>query len=144
MKETEGSLRAYFAFAGVIAILLSVRDLGDAQKLPSGLPMSWMVAIWFPIITRLVLGVGYMIAGVKLKSALPSGATWLKQMLLVSILVFVADAAIIASVFGVELGQTPLIHSVIALLITAYLLASIRRLAAEAMARTAPQARVVS
>jgi hypothetical protein len=143
MKETVGSLRADFFFAGIVAILLSLRDFGEVDKLPSGLPASWMFAIWFPLITRLALGAGFVAAGATLKSALPRGATWIKQMLLGVVVVFVIDAVAVAGVFGVELGRTPLIQSIIALLITAYLLSSVRRLATEAMAGTAPQARVV-
>ena len=144
MKETEGSLRAYFLVAGVIAALSSISDLGDARKVAGiDLPLKWMLALWFPIIARLLLGAGFIAAGVKLKAALPTGARWIQQMLLGSIAVLVIDAVLIGSVLGSDLGRTGLIQSVIGLLIAAYLLASVRRLSAEAMAKTAPPARVV-
>lgn len=145
MRETERSLRWYFLLAGTVAVLLSLRDISAASKLTKvlgNLPASWQLAIWFPIIARLVLGAGYVAAGVKLRTALPLGASWIKQLLLVSIVVFVTDAVLIGSVLGMDIGQTGVTQSIIALVITAYLLASVRRLADEAMAKQPPSARI--
>lgn len=145
MKETERSLRWYFLLAGTVSVLLSLRDISAASKLTTmlgSLPGSWQLAIWFPIIARLVLGVCYVAAGIKLRAALPLGATWIKQLLLASIVVLVTDAVLIGSVLGMEIGQSGVTQSIIGLVITAYLLASVRRLADEAMAKQPPPARI--
>ncbi len=145
MKETERSLRWYFLIAGTVSAALSLNDIGTASKLTNvlgALPGSWQLAIWFPIIARLVIGVGYVAAGVKLKAALPLGATWIKQLLLASIVVLVTDAVLIGAVLGMDIGQTGMTQSIIGLVITAYLLASVRRLADEAVAKQPPSARV--
>jgi hypothetical protein len=105
--------------------------------------MSWRIAIWFPILASLALGLGFVAAGVKLKSALPTGATWIKQLLLGALLVLGADVILVGSILGTDIGQSRIITSVIGLLITVYLLASVRRLANEAMAKQPPIARVV-
>jgi hypothetical protein len=143
MRETERSLRGYFLAAGVIAMLLGLRDIDAANKLPGGLPMSWKLAIWFPIVARLALATGFLAAGAKLKAALPTGATWIRQLLVGCVLVQVVDAALIGSVLGMEVGRAGLIGSLLGLAVTAYLYANVRRLAAEAMAKTVPAARVV-
>lgn len=145
MKETEGSLRAYFLVAGTISALLAFRDIDTASKLGKvlgSLPASWTLAIWFPIIARLVLGVGFIAAGVKLTSALPTGATWIKQLLLGAIAVLVIDAILIGAVLGTTIGREGLIGAVISLVITAYLLNSVRRLSDDAMAKQPPTARI--
>ena len=140
MRETEGSLRTYFLIAGLLAVLSCLSDLSDVMKLPSGLPASWMLALWFPITARGVLGVGFVMAGLKVSSALPTGAAGIKKLLLVAISVMVIDAVLIVGVFGVEIGQHALVGSGIGLLIAVYLLASVRRLSAEAMANVAAPA----
>ena len=145
LKETERSLRWYFLLAGTVSALLSLRDISTVSKLTGvlgALPASWQLAIWFPIVARLVIGVGYIAAGVKLKAALPLGATWIKQLLLASIVVLVIDAVLIGAVLGMDIGQTGVIQSIIGLLVTVYLLASVRRLADEALAKQPPTARV--
>jgi hypothetical protein len=144
MKETEGSLRAYFLIAGGLSTLSAVGDIKTATEVgTSFLPMSWRIAIWFPILASLALGLGFVAAGVKLKSALPTGATWIKQLLLGALLVLGADVILVGSILGTDIGQSRIITSVIGLLITVYLLASVRRLANEAMAKQPPIARVV-
>jgi len=146
MRETEKSLRLYFLIAGVISALLAVRDLSTLAKLGSlggALPASWMLAIWFPIIARLALGCAYIWAGLRISVELPRGAAWIKTMLLVSIVVLVIDAILIGSVLGMDFGQSGITQSVVGLAITAYLLANVRRLSDEAVAKQPPPARVV-
>ena len=145
MRETERSLRWYFLIAGTISVVLSLNDISTASKLTKllgTLPASWQLAIWFPTIARLLIGAGYIAAGVKLRTALPLGANWIKQLLLVSILVLVIDAVLIGAVLGMEIGRTGVTTSIVGLVITAYLLASVRRLADEAMAKQPPPARI--
>ena len=143
MRETESSLRKYFLIAGLLAVLSCLSDLSDASKIPSGLPASWLLAVWFPVAARGALGIAFVLAGMKLAAALPTGARGIQQLLLVSIVVMVIDVCLIAGVLGIELGKAGLIGAAIALAITAYLLASVRRLAAEAMTKTVAPAQVV-
>jgi len=96
-----------------------------------------MFALWVPILSRAAICVGFLLAGIKLKAALPTGATWIKNLLLASIALLVLDSMLIVGVLGQELGRGALIGQLIGLGITAYLLASVRRLSAEAMARAA-------
>lgn len=145
MRETERSMRAYFLIVGAISALLALSDLGTASKLGKvlgALPASWMLALWFPILARLVLGVGYVAAGIKLRAALPLGAGWIKQLLLISIVVMITDAILIGAVMGTQYGQAGITSSLIGLVVTAYLLANLRRLADQAMANQPPPARV--
>lgn len=140
MRETTRSLRAYFIIAGAIALLLGLRDLSTVTKLGSilgSLPASWQLALWFPLLSQLALAACFIWAGVQLPAALTRGAGWIKTLMLVTIVVQIVDMALVASVLGTELGTTALIRSFIALLIAAYLLANIRRLADEAMAKNA-------
>lgn len=145
MRETEKSLRLYFVLSGALSALLALRDFSTATQLGSlggALPPSWMLAIWFPIIARLALGCSYIWAGMRLSAELPRGASWIKNMLLLSICVLVIDAALIGYVLGSELGQAGVTTSIVGLLITAYLLANVRRLSDEAVAKNPPAARV--
>lgn len=140
MRETTRSLRAYFIIAGAIALLLGLRDLSTVTKLGSilgSLPASWQLALWFPLLSQIALAICFIWAGVQLPTALARGAGWIKTLMLVTIVVQIVDMALVASVLGTELGTTALIRSFIALLIAAYLLANIRRLADEAMAKNA-------
>jgi hypothetical protein len=148
MKETEGSLRAYFFIAGAISIVFSLRELGAASKIPiSALPTDWMLAIYVPLITRLGLGVAYLAAGALLPTALPTGAGWIKHILVLALVLMASNAALIAVVLGADVGRQGLIGAIIGLAITVYLYKSVTRLSAEAMARAAapapPSARVV-
>ena len=143
MKETEGSLKAYFLLAGVLAILLSIRDLNAARGLSElPLPTSWRLAIYVPVIARFVIGVGFAAAGFKLKDALQTGAGWIQTVLLVSIAILIGNGILITAVLGTGNGQGALISSVVGLVIALYLRANVRRLATEAMAQP-PVARVV-
>ena len=144
MRETVRSMRAYLMFAGGLAVVLGLRDTSEVMKLPGSLlPTSWMLVLWFASISRVLLGLGYLAAGLVLPAALKTGAGWIRAMLLLGILVLVADAALVAGVSGMEVGQAEVTRSVIGLAITAYLLANLRRLAAEATANQPPPARVV-
>jgi hypothetical protein len=140
MRETSRSLRAYFIIAGALALLLGLRDLSTVTRLGEvlgSLPATWKLALWFPLLSQIVLATCFMLAGIQLPTALPRGAGWIKTLMLVTIVVQVIDMALVASVLGTEVGTTALIRSFISLLIAAYLLANIRRLSDEAMAKNA-------
>lgn len=101
LKETERSLRLYFFVVGTIATLLAVRALGDATRHPVAAPSGIvMLAIWFPLLARLVLGPAFVVAGVTLKGALKGGAGWIKN------LVKLAAAVLIVEVFAVTVVAT--------------------------------------
>ncbi len=145
MRETERSLRWYFLLAGTIGIAMSVHDIVTILKLGDllgSLPASWMLALWFPTLARLALGSGFVLAGIGLRAALPRGATWIKKLLLASLAVQVVDAILVAWVLGRELGQASVTTSIVVFAVTAYLLANLRRMADEAVAKQPPQARV--
>jgi len=148
MKETEGSLRAYFLLAGAIALLLGIRDLGEVTKLSIGaLPTDWMIAIYVPLIVRLGLGAAYIVAGIFLKPALLTGAGWIKHILVLALMLMATNGVLVVAVLGVDLGKQGLVTAIIGVAVTFYLYASVTRLAAEAQARAAalapPTARVV-
>lgn len=146
MKETEGSLRAYFLLAGAISVLLSVRDLGAMRGVSfASIPTDSMMAIYVPLIVRIGLGAAYVAAGIFLKTALPTGAGWIKHILVLGIVLMTSNAVLIATILGPDVGRTGLISAIIGVAITIYLYKSVSRLSAEAIARVAapPAARVV-
>ena len=141
MRETERSLAAYLVLSGVLGTIHALNTAKDL--LPITLPASWAVTLWFYALSHLVLGIAYVIAGVRLKSALPTGAGWIRNVLQGSIALLILDSVLLASVVGLKVGQGDLILSFLGLAITIYLLVNLRRLAAEAMVRAVPPARVV-
>ena len=147
MKETEGSLRAYFVLAGAVAVLLALGDYGVVSKL-SLLPLTAVqkAALCIPIFTRIMLGVGFVVAGLKLKSALQTDTTWIKKLLVASGAMLFINGALITAAFGT--GQGGIIGAVIGVAITVYLYRSVERLTADAKAKAGiapppPQAKVV-
>ncbi len=146
MKETEGSLRAYFLIAGAISVLMSLRDLGAMSDIPiSSLPTDWMMAIYVPLIVRIGLGAAYIGSGIFLKPALTTGAGWIKHILVLGMVLMTSNAVLIAAILGPDVGRAGLIGAIIGVAFTIYLYKSVTRLSAEAVARVAapPAARVV-
>ncbi len=135
MQETERSLRMYFVLAGAIAIVLALRDVSVWTKLRDELPLDWKIAIYLPVISRLVLGVAFIIAGIQLTKALVHGATWIKRLLIASGITFIVSGALVTSVLGTVEGQPGLVGAGISLAITVYLYRSVVRLSDEARAR---------
>ncbi len=141
MRETQNSIRAYFLLAGAGALILGLRDLSTVSRVGSvlgSLPLSWQLALWFPLLTRIALGASFIWAGVQLPTVLPRGAGWIKTLLLITMVVQLIDMVLVASVLGSDLGTPELAKSLIAMLVAGYLLANLRRLAEEAMAKAAP------
>lgn len=133
-------MRAYFLLAGVLG---ASSQLHDAWRLGlHWLPVSWTLAIWPPLLARLALSVGFVAAGIKLKAALPIGAGWIKQLLLGAIVVHVVTVVLLCTVLP-DLPTSAMTFALVAVAISAYLLANVRRLAAEAIARAVPPARIV-
>ena len=147
MKETERSLRIYFLIAGVFMLVSSLRDVSVADHL-HGLRADQSFALYFPIVTRLLLGLGFFIAGLTLKTALPAGAAWIKKLLVASGALLFVNGALTTAEFPIELATGALIGAGVGLAITIYLHRSVTRLAAEAAARSGvppppPTAKVV-
>jgi hypothetical protein len=148
MKETEGSLRAYLVIAGAVAALWALRDLSVMLGLPTGLlNSSWLAALWFPILTHIPIGIGFVAAGLKLKSALLGDPTWILRLLQISGAILLIQVGLTAAVVGGALGWGAFVPAAIGILITWYLYASVNRLSREAKLRTGqanvPVARVL-
>jgi len=147
MKETQGSLRAYFLIAGAIGLLFGLREIAEVSKLSiAALPTDWMIAIYVPLIVRLGLGAAFIVAGIFLKPALLTGAGWIKHILSLALVLMIANGVLIAAVLGADVGRQGLVTAIIGVAITFYLYKSVTRLSAEAQARAAapapPSARV--
>ena len=134
MKETDGSLKRYFLIVGVLSALSAVSDISDISNLGdlSMLPIQFKLALYVPVAVRLLLGIGFVLAGLAVKKTLPTGGRGIKQLLLVSGVLLLADTGLIIWALGVEVGQRALITSAIGIAITIYLYASVTRLAREA------------
>lgn len=149
MKETEGSLRAYFLLAGVVSVLLALRDYGEVSKLNlAALTGGQKAALYVPIITRILLGSGFVLAGIKLSSALRTGPTWIEKLLIVAGAMLFINGALITAEFGLGPGQGGIIGALVGVAITVYLYRSVERLAADAAAKAGiapppPPAKVV-
>lgn len=149
MKETEGSLRAYFLIAGAVSIAMALRDISSVGKLDvSVLTGGQKAALYLPIATRLLLGCGFVFAGLVLKRALVAGPRWIQQMLVISGAMLFINGALITAELGVEVGRAGITGALIGVAITIYLYRSVGRLAAEARAKAGvvpppPQAKVV-
>jgi len=149
MKETEGSLRGYFLLAGAVSVLLALRDISVVGKLDlSSVTVGQKAALYIPIVTRLLLGCGFVIAGLKLKFALLTGATWIKKLLVASGAMLFINGALVTAELGTDARQAGIIGAVIGVAITIYLYRSVARLAAEAAAKAGiapppPQAKIV-
>lgn len=138
MKETEGSLRAYFLLAGAIALVFSIRDLPEVTRIPIGsLPTDWMIAIYVPLIVRFGLGAAFLVAGIFLKPALLAGAGWIKHILVLALVLMASNGILIVAVLGTDMGLPGLITAIIGVAISFYLYASVTRLSIEAQARAA-------
>jgi hypothetical protein len=148
MKETEGSLRGYFLLAGVVSVLMALRDNSNLAAVNlSALTGGQKAALYIPIVTRLVLGCGFLFAGIKFKSALLAGGTWIQKMLIVSGALLFINGALLTAEFGIEPARSGIIGALVGLAITIYLYRSVGRLAAEAAAKAGiapppPQAKV--
>jgi hypothetical protein len=121
MKETVGSLRAYFILAGLGSGALNVVALQHAEPAPAK-----MIAI-----VGIAFAIAYVYAGVRLRSLIattPERVLWL----LIAGGLFLALLFGIGLLYGAALAALPKI--ILGLLITWYLFANVRRLAAESRA----------
>src|SRR6185369_6030802 len=120
----------------------ALSSLSDASK---GTPIKSMLvtaAIWFPPVAHLVLGPAFVIAGIRLRRALESGAPGTRQLVKIAALVLVADGVLyLAALNSIGAGDTAELagrafgRALIPLLILWYIHASLRRLADESQQR---------
>ena len=121
MKETVGSLRAYFILSGLGSGALNVVALQHAE--PAAAKAIAIVGLGFAI--------AYVYAGVRLRPLIagsPARVLWL----LIAGGLFLAILFGIGLLYGAAMAALPKI--VLGLLITLYLFANVRRLAAESQA----------
>ncbi|MDB4955781.1 MAG: hypothetical protein JWO36_3350 [Myxococcales bacterium] len=134
MKETEKSLRAYFLVMGGISILATFFRIHIASN-SVDVSVAWTLATYIPIFSGFILSVAFVVAGLKLKAALPTGARWIKTMLVWSGAMIFVNGALATSILGTHRGSGSITSAAISLAITIYLHRSIARLAADAAAR---------
>jgi vacuolar-type H+-ATPase subunit I/STV1 len=125
MKETPGSLQAYFLIVGLLSGAANLSGLKDAHG-----------AIIAGIVTGLAVSVGFFLAGLRIKAELPKGA---KSILNLLVFVMILDAIQLALVLATAgTGSTmALAVAGISILIAVYLYANVKRLAAEAQSKPA-------
>jgi hypothetical protein len=137
MRETAGSMRAYFLIAGALSALSALWEITHLTR--RMLPIVWKLELAAFSIAALALGVAFIVAGLQLTRALPTGAAWIKRLLVVTgcvsiarllvavgVLVTTNDAARNAAQWGLVFG------AVIGVAIAAYLYANLLRLSAAA------------
>jgi hypothetical protein len=148
MKETEGSLRGYFLIAGGLGVLMSLREISEIRDHSiSFLPVGQKAAIYISIVMRMVVGCGFVFSGLKLKSALLTGATWIKKLLVAAGAMLLINGALITAERDSAYTTGAIIGALVALAIITYLHRSVTRLAAEAAAKAGlapppPQAKI--
>ena len=136
MKETAGSLKVYFLLAGLFGVGMALRDHSNLSVVNlSVLTSGQKAALYIPIVTRLLLGCGFLLAGITFDAALRAGGTWIKKMLVVSGALLFINGALLTAEFGLEPAQSGIIAALIGFAITVYLYRSVTRLAAEAAAK---------
>lgn len=136
MKETKRSLQAYFAFVGVVSLLIGFSEVSDIKKLHGiSLPLKWTLAIYVPLISHFVLGSALVVAATQLSKELLKGGGWIKPLLVASGVMMIVNGALVTSVAGSEATQQGIVQPFIGIAITVYLYRSVVRLAAEARAK---------
>lgn len=149
MKETEGSLRAYFILAGGISAFWAWKAFSEMNGFDlTGLPALHKAALYVPIVTRLLLGIGFVVAGIRLTSALLTDVSWIKTMLVISGAMLFINGALVTTAFGLDIGRSGVLGAAVGLAITIYLHRSVTHIAEEArtkagMSPPPPTARVV-
>ena len=134
---------------GVAAILMALRDASEVSKFNlSVLPVGQKAAIYFSVAARMVLGCGFVLAGLKLKSALLTGAVWIKKLLVFAGATVLINGALITAERDSAYTTGAILGALIGVSITVYLHRSVARLAAEAATKAGiapppPQAKIV-
>jgi hypothetical protein len=145
MKETERSLRWFFLIAGALSAIQAVAAMNELSRLPRGVPMKLLAPIWYGTSSHLVLGALFFVAGLRLKQALLTGATWIQHLILIAGGALAIEVVWTLSIFGIQTrtayqqgaAMGGLFTIGLRVFIVAYLYRSVRRLSAEAWARAA-------
>ena len=132
MKETVGSLRAYFLVFGVVATLGWFDDARAALVAGRSMPIAGLLLSWLSVVVYIITGPAFLVAGFKLKSALPTGAWWIKRLIVVAGVARILEAMLRAMTQPSGLANAEVAWELAAIAIYAYLFASVRRLATEA------------
>lgn len=148
MKETERSLRTYFLVIGVLMLLMALEEGSKLEGLTFALPADWKVALYVPLASRVVLGAGFLIAGINLYDSLLTGAGWIKKLLAFSLVMMCINGALVTAILDLDAAQSGIVGAVIGALIVVYLYRSVTRLSAQAIKRAGlptppPEAKVV-
>lgn len=125
MKETPGSLQAYFLIVGVLAGIANASWLKDAKG-----------AMIAGIVTGLAVSLGFIIAGLRIKSELPKGATSILRLLVFVIILQGVELAVVLATAGTSATGAIVIVG-IGLVIALYLYMNVKRLAGEAKGKPA-------
>lgn len=138
MRETVGSLRAYFIIAGVVVSLLATirlaivepiasRIYGHQSALTNG-SVYLLIYIVLSCIVSLILGIAFIVVGVRLPRLLKQSAQRI-----VALLYIWLTLNLLFFILGIPLGNTVLglLYFAIAAIIVWYLLKNVRRLAGE-------------
>ena len=130
MRETAGSLRAYFIVVGVIglaAAALSASFFVSLLRYAAAMPPLTTIMLVVTIVVETVLAAAFLYTGVRLPVMLRTSPAFVVRLLWVT-----AAWTAISFLASLASGFQPLaaVHLVIGLLICWYLLRSVRRLTA--------------
>lgn len=142
MRETTGSMRAYFVVAGALSAISGLAGLGRAVP---EISLSQRLELLVTSAGHLALGVAFIVAGVVLPQALVTGAGWIKRLLVITGCFSVAQLLVGAGEYaaaGSAAGAAPEIAlaamsglvfgAVVGIAIAAYLYVNLVRLSAAA------------
>lgn len=142
MKESVGSLRAYFLLAGVISTLGSLGEIRTLVTL--SVPAELALPLWALALISLGLGVGFVVAGVRLQRELLTGAGWIRKLLLVCLAMLSLELVLMLALLEGQLESWQIGWTVIHMAIAVYLMVNVKRLSDEAIAaQGVPPARQV-
>lgn len=134
MKETVGSLRAYFMIAGALSALGAINSLFQLPALDAPIASNFFSMLWINVLAALAFGIGFVIAGYKLKEALANRSTgWIEKLLVAMIGMLVLQTGSLVLLSDFQPGAVVMVPLALRLAIDLYLLLSVKRLAAEAL-----------
>ncbi len=146
MRETEGSLRAWFIAMGVLAMTLGLLGAGaNANGTGHTDALETLGAV--TMVGALVLGTVYFIAGANLREDLPEGARFAHGLLVVTLALEIVTLVGVNTLSAERPGPGQLVTIGVLIAMTAYVRSQLRRLTEEAADRAkqvAPVARAVA
>ncbi len=121
MKETVGSLTAYFIVISVLSLISNGRVLAQGTQIH---PLVWLICI-----VGSLLSIAYFYLGITLRQRLIDSSQLINSIIYASIVYIILNFLIISLLVGLQTGS--IIQLVLGLLITWYLLNSVKRLSAQ-------------